>query len=536
MTWEPNYKSEFLFRSDKQDELAKSKADQRLAKEFYKHHPIEWINDWCVTYDPRNADPLPRLLPFILFPRQREFVQFIHELIRDKESGLVEKARDMGASWLCCAISVWLWLFWPETAVGWGSRKEDLIDKKGDMSAIFPKMRMIIDNLPRWMKPKGYNPAIHAAHMRIINPENKSTITGEAGDNIGRGGRTTIYFKDESAHYERPELIEASLGDNTNVQVDISSVNGTANVFYRRRKAGVVWRPRMIMPRGKTRVFIMDWRDHPLKTQEWYDTRRAKWEAEAMLHKFNQEVDRDYSGSKLGVIIPHEWLKACVNAHIALGVKPVGVRGAGQDIADDGGDKNALVARHGILCNYADHWAGEAGEAAKKAVPDCAILGVTELYYDSIGVGAGFKVQINVMKGWANWPKNLNVYPWNAAASVQDPENHIIPGDMQSPTNEDQYKNLKAQAWFRTRSRVYKTFRAVRYGDEFEPDEIISFDSKMPRLDELLTELAQPQKKTADDGRTMVDKKPDGDLSPNLADAFIACFNPVREISIFDTF
>jgi hypothetical protein len=48
----------------------------------------------------------------------------------------------------------------------------------------------------------------------------------EAGDNIGRGGRTLVYFKDESAHYEHPDLIEAALGDNTNVQIDISSVNG----------------------------------------------------------------------------------------------------------------------------------------------------------------------------------------------------------------------------------------------------------------------------------------------------------------------
>jgi hypothetical protein len=60
-----------------------------------------------------------------------------------------------------------------------------------------------------------------------------STATGEAGDNIGRGGRTLGYFKDESAHYEHRDLIEAALGDNTNVQIDISSVNGLGNVFHR---------------------------------------------------------------------------------------------------------------------------------------------------------------------------------------------------------------------------------------------------------------------------------------------------------------
>ena len=51
--------------------------------------------------------------------------------------------------------------------------------------------------------------------MRIVNPQTGASITGESGDNIGRGGRKLCYFKDESAWYERPEKIEAALADNT---------------------------------------------------------------------------------------------------------------------------------------------------------------------------------------------------------------------------------------------------------------------------------------------------------------------------------
>ncbi|MDT9693866.1 hypothetical protein Q5762_37205, partial [Streptomyces sp. P9(2023)] len=80
--------------------------------------------------------------------------------------------------------------------------------------------------MPDIWRPKGLKPKDHLTFMKCINLENGSTITGESGDNIGRGGRKSMYFKDESAHYERPEKIEAALGDNTNVQVDISSVNG----------------------------------------------------------------------------------------------------------------------------------------------------------------------------------------------------------------------------------------------------------------------------------------------------------------------
>ncbi len=40
--------------------------------------------------------------------------------------------------------------------------------------------------MPDWLKPKGFVEKVHDNYMRIINPDNGATITGEAGDNIGR--------------------------------------------------------------------------------------------------------------------------------------------------------------------------------------------------------------------------------------------------------------------------------------------------------------------------------------------------------------
>ncbi len=110
--------------------------------------------------------------------------------------------------------------------MGWGSLLAHNIDDRGNPKAIFLKIRQIIENLPREIMPAGYSARLHAPLMKILHPTDTATIIGEGGDNVGRGGRTTIYFKDESAHYEHPELIEAALGDNTDVQIDISSVNG----------------------------------------------------------------------------------------------------------------------------------------------------------------------------------------------------------------------------------------------------------------------------------------------------------------------
>ncbi len=538
LSWPPNYGEEFLKRWKKLKKLNTRKELRPLVMEYYRTHPADWINDWCITFDPRNAPPLPKVMPFILFPRQVEFINFLHGCLNDKQSGLVEKCRDVGASWLCVAYSVWLWLFHPGTAIGWGSRKEDYVDKKGDPKAIFPKIRQTIERLPRWMLPVGFNERLHSSHMKIINPANGSTITGEAGDSLGRGGRTTIYFKDESAHYERPELIEASLGDNTDVQIDISSVNGSNNVFYRRRMAGEVWTPDSTPTPGKVRVFIFDWRDHPGKTQAWYDDRRAKAEAEGMLHILAQEVDRDYSSAVDRLIIQPQWIRAAIDAHITLkhlgDFTASGERIAGQDVADEGGDKNALAIRHGVILKHCDHWGGDAGDAASIAVPLCVEHGVSELYYDSIGVGSGFKTGIKNLQEKGSFPERLRVYPWNAGGKVLDPNDHIIDGDIESPTNEQQFENLKAQSWWRTRTRFYKTYRAVTYGETYHPAELISLPSELPRLHEITMELAQAVHKYAKSGKTMVDKKPEGARSPNLAEAVIECYNPVRTLSILD--
>jgi phage terminase large subunit len=532
--WAPDYQREFERRLENVNHLRSSVPARLICQAYYANNCEAWINDWAVTFDPRNKPPLPRLLPFKLFPRQVDFVHFILSCLEDKESGLVEKSRDMGATWLCCAISVWLWLYRPGTVIGWGSRKESYVDKMGDPKAIFPKMRQIIENLPAFMLPVGFSITQHATYMRIINPVNLSAITGEAGDSMGRGGRTSIYFKDESAHYERPELIEAALGDNTDVQIDMSSVNGSANIFYRKRMAGEVWVEGVEPTPGKTRVFIFDWRENPLKTLEWYEARRAKAEAEGLLHIFAQEVDRDYSGSVERIIIRPEWVAAAVDAHIKLGFEADGLKVAGQDVADGGGDKNAIAVAHGVVLRYCDHWGGEAGEAAKVAVPLCVEYQVSELYYDSVGVGSGFKTGINNMREREGFPPHLRVLPWNGGAEVLEPTDHIIPGDDQSPTNEDQYANLKAQAWFRLRARFYKTFRAVVHGEKYPFEELISIDSTIARRHELQMELSQAVHKYNPKGKTLVDKKPDGALSPNLADAVAIAYSPTREISILD--
>ncbi len=527
----PDYPQVFRHRIKILNRIMKNEDLQYGAKEYYKDKPIEFINDWGITFDPRNAGTdVPTLLPFFLFQRQKELIEFLLDCLHSKENGLIEKSRDMGCTWICCVFSLWLWLFSPGSSVGWGSRKETLVDKIGDADSIFEKIRMLINYLPKFFLPANFNPKVHISYMKIINPENGSTITGEAGDNIGRGGRKSIYFKDESAHYERPERIEAALGDNTNVQIDLSSVHGTGNVFARRREAGELYSKEKSIPKGKTRVFIFDWHDHPLKDQTWYNRRRAKAEEEGLLHLFNQEVDRNYKAAVDGLLIKEEWVKAAIDAHKVLGFEDDGAVIAGLDVADEGADKNAIAIRKGVVIRYISAWAqGDTGATARKAVSKCKEFGATSLQYDCIGVGAGVKAETNRLKREGIVPKSLNIVPWSAASKPLFPNKRVIKNDTNSPKNKDFYANLKAQGWWEVRKMFERTYKAVIQDTIEDCSKLISIPSNLVNLHELVNELCQPVYKYDGKGKIVIDKKPPGTRSPNLGDSFIMAYWPIMK-------
>ncbi len=537
--WPPDYEAVYRWRHSVLQKLTDAPALQSAARRYYSTRPHEFIQHWMDTFDPRKEGS--KWIPFIFFAKQHDFITFLDELRRDGENGLCEKSRDMGATWLSCAYSVWSWLFIESDALGWGSRKENLVDTLGDPDSLFEKMRLILSRLPSFWMPEGFIGKKHATYMKLINPENGATVTGEAGDNIGRGGRKSMYLKDEAAHYERPEKIEAALGDNTNCQIDISSVNGVGNVFHNRREAGVDWKPGAKIEHGYTRVFVMDWKDHPNKTQAWYDARKAKYEREGMGHVFAQEVDRNYSAAVANTVIPYEWIQAAVDAHLTvpyLRCHPdalPNVWTAGLDVADNDGnlDKNALALRQWIIWRHCEEWhERDTGTTARRAIIACRPhAGRIRCMYDCIGVGSGVKTEYNRLTIDEKLidPHMLPFVPWNAGAGVINPFDRIIPDDDESLCNKDFYKNIKAQAWWSLRLRFYKTWQAVTMGIVFPAEELISLDSKMPLLEQLMKELAQPTRGESTDLRALINKKPKGTKSPNLADAGVMMFFPIPD-------
>lgn len=519
-----DYLGEFQRRVSVINQVNKNPALALGAKTYYKDKPVDFIKDWMVTYDPRNASKgLPTVMPFMLFPKQEEYIAWVMEMIEGMENGTVEKCRDAGVTEVSTAFSIWAWLFVDGMSIGWGSRKEMLVDRIGDPDSIFEKIRSKIKLLPAFLLPNGFNDKEHFNYMKIINPENDNTITGEAGVNIGRGGRKSIYFVDESAHCDKQDAIEAALGDNTNTQIHISSVNGQ-NLFYKRAKMN-----------GGKNTFVFDWRDDPRKDQKWYDKRRKDAEEKGLLHIFMQEVERDYLAAVAGIMIPPTWLKSCIDSHVALGFEPSGLTQFGVDASDEGGDIDAATGRKGSVVIANENWncAGDHDYSAGKATAIALSHSADLLVYDSIGVGAGFKTAIKHIENI-----DFDVEGWNAGGGVPNPDEKVYSGkdaEEDKRTNKDFFLNAKAKGWWNIRERARKTHLARTTGREFDPDELISFSVEhlgMAKIDHLISELASPKMEYVN-GKVKVESKQKmserGLDSPNDADSVVMAYVEIEK-------
>lgn len=509
----PDYIRVFEWRARKLAKIRETPGAVASLRAYYRTHPAQFITDWGMTFDPRNVErDQPTLIPFVLFPKQEEWVDWLLERWRSREPGITEKTREIGMSWLTVAFASTMCLFNEGMVIGFGSRKEEYVDKIGAPKSLFEKARTFLRALPPEFRG-GWDRDTHAPHMRILFPDTGSAMTGESGDGIGRGDRTSIYFVDESAFLERPQLVDASLSQTTNCRQDISTPNGLGNSFAQRRHS------------GKVKVFTFHWRDDPRKDDAWY----AKQCNDLDPVTVAQELDINYAASVEGIVIPSAWVQAAIGAHTKLAIKPTGARRSGLDVADEGIDKNAFASRSGILLDYLEQWSGKGSDifhTVIRAFDICERLGCEGFDYDADGLGAGVRgdaLEINAQRKAAG-KSAIQDEPFRGSAAVDNPEGEMVP----KRKNKDYFANLKAQSWWALRLRFQATHRAVVDGLPYEADEIISIDPSVPELSALAMELSQPTYSINTVGKIVIDKKPDGAPSPNLADAVMIAFHPAK--------
>lgn len=259
------------------------------------------------------------------------------------------------------------------------------------------------------------------------------------------------------------------------------------------------------------------------------DKKRRDPDGFAHIYEGMPRLDDDSS------IIKASWVEAAIDAHKLLGLDDTGRSFMGFDVADAGKDKCALVHRKGIVALWSDEWKAKEDELLKSTTRTYneSLKRDAFIHYDSTGVGAGAGakiIELNQERG-----QSIEHGKFVAGGGVFEPDRYYQP----KITNKDFFANAKAQAWWLVADKfrlTYQVIQAMKNGTEipnYELDDLISISKDMPNLHRLKVELSIPMRDIDRIGRVMVESKDDlakRDVkSPNLADAFIMAYAPVKQ-------
>lgn len=313
--------AEFKYPKDPQKNLAwryellrRARSDMGFRKvitELFHRDVLFAFNAFYYTLDVRKR-PFQHQ-PFCTWEYQDEDIAGLTESIQLGRDEVWEKSRDMGATWMILGVFLHFWLS-PQGGADFllGSRVEDYVDRKGDMRALFPKLRYILYRLPAWLRPARLNTRKHDTYSKLENPETGSVIIGESNNaNFSTGGRFLAILYDEFAKWESTDVQAWTAGgDATRTRVANSTPFGAGGQYFK------------LVTDGRTLKRSLPWTRHPEKSSQlsclWpapneNDKERLGelWKPSEELHspwydeqikrrtprEIAQELDMDYLGS-----------------------------------------------------------------------------------------------------------------------------------------------------------------------------------------------------------------------------------------------
>jgi len=194
-------------------------------------------------------------VPFITWPVQDDAATQLIHCIREGKDALLDKSRDMGASWLCISILTWMLMFDRDFTAKVLSRKEEEVDTteimhgvRGKPDTLFWKIRYLISRQPPWMRPR-----LTEGYMRVMHPSMGSSIVGESTNkHAARGGRMKVVLLDECSVYADLAAIDASTESAASCRIFNATPVGPG--YYSDLRYG-----------GKIRVIVLGFWNHPEK-------------------------------------------------------------------------------------------------------------------------------------------------------------------------------------------------------------------------------------------------------------------------------
>lgn len=254
-------------------------AWEELDRERCRRSFISWLKDWGWMQAPKSTGATGRRqVPFQPWPSQVETAGWIQERREAGDEALILKSREIGLSWLVLHYCLWCWIFEDGFSALLGSRKQETVDRKGDMTALFPKLRWLLKRQPAHIRPREVSDKL----LVLENHERHSEITGEsANPEFGAAGRKSVVFIDEAARV--PSRILRHIWTAT------ESVGGLRLLVFTAAPSKAHFVNELLGRLDARRVRILTWRADPSRDETW---RRSRIVPEGGLSP--EEFDESY--------------------------------------------------------------------------------------------------------------------------------------------------------------------------------------------------------------------------------------------------
>ena len=242
--------------------------------------------------------------------------------------------------------------------------------------------------------------------------------------------------------------------------------------------------------------------------------------------KYNHIWLGNYDDSVEDSIIKPEWFDACIDAHKVIGFKPLGAEVVAHDPSDTGSDSKGLCYRHGsVILDVREKETGDVNEGADWAIDYAYKIKPDAFVWDGDGMGVALRRQFND----AFYQKNTVLEMYKGSNSPDRPDEKYESLDNSGDrTNEETFRNKRAQYYWLLRDRIYATYKAVKEGVFTDPDKLISFSSEIKEIDLLRSEICRIPLKYNSNGFIQIMTKPEmkklGIESPNMSDSVAMSF------------
>jgi len=237
----------------------KDKGLREAAIEVCRRDFLFFVNVFVWQYNPLIKG-VQSVGPFVTWPfQERVFMGEPPEYrgvvwcYENNQTAVIEKSRDMGASWMFVIFQVWLGLFHDNFQLLNISRSAEAVDN-ASKNSLFAKIRFIHEHIPDWLRGEVDDVKFNFSYVRT-----GSEITGVASTGVsGAGGRASVVFIDEYSVIKEDAAVRQNTANISDCRFFNGTHQGVGTEFYNLTKT-----PEIVQ-------IQMHWTRHPRKNTHLY--------------------------------------------------------------------------------------------------------------------------------------------------------------------------------------------------------------------------------------------------------------------------